>query len=321
MPAHFVISVVMPAHNEQVALPVIVRRVMTTLAPWPHEIIVIDDGSTDGTWEEIRALHEVHPQVRGIRLTRNFGHQAALVAGLRAAKGAAVIMMDADGQHPAELLPEFVRLWRRGHTLVQGIRITAAEERWLKRLTSRAFYRMWSLLSGVPIVRGSADFRLIDRAALDAVLASAGSLVFLRGLIAWLGYEVRYIPFTAAARLGGCSSYTWLRMLQLSIDGLTAYSIVPLRIAMALGLSISGLSLAYLCFVLGAWLGSMRVVSGWASTAGLMSLVGGIQLFTVGVLGEYVGRIFLRTLDRPQFVVADEVGTSLGYRRRTGGAT
>jgi dolichol-phosphate mannosyltransferase len=300
-----VVSVVIPAYNERGTLPIVVPRVSAALEGLAHEIVLIDDGSTDGTWTTIHELREQHPSVRGIRFTRNFGHQAALAAGLRAARGGAVIMMDADGQHPPELLAEFVRLWREGHRIVQAVRTSDGTEPFVKRVSSNTFYRVWSALSGVPIVRGSADFRLLDRAVLDTVLASRGSLVFLRGLLPWLGYDTALVYFTAPGRIAGNSGYTWRRMVRFSADALTSFSVVPLRVAIGLGVLMSLLSFLYLGYILLIVAFSDSVVSGWASTAGLVALVGGIQLFTIGVLGEYVGRIFLRTTDRPEFVVAE----------------
>jgi glycosyltransferase involved in cell wall biosynthesis len=301
------VSVVIPAHNERDSLRRVVADVGAALGSWSHEIVLIDDGSSDGTWDEIRALKAERSGVRGIRFTRNFGHQAALAAGLRAASGSAVIMMDADGQHPTGLLATFVRLWEEGHPVVQGVRTASSGESWLKASTSRLFYWCWSTLSGVPITRGTADFRLIDRHVLENVLATGGSMIFLRGLIPWLGYPISCVSFQAGPRLAGRSRYTWRRMLRFSLDGLLAFSVVPLRLAMALGISMALISFVYLCYVVFIWFYSLRVVSGWASTAGLVALVGGIQLFTIGVLGEYVGRIFLRTTDRPQFVIAERL--------------
>jgi polyisoprenyl-phosphate glycosyltransferase len=304
--SHPVISIVLPAHNERDALRRVVGDIVSALAAWDHEIVIVDDGSSDGTWKEIQSLHDQCHRVRGIKLTRNFGHQAALTAGLRAASGSAVVMMDADGQHPPRLLPRFIRLWEEGHPIVQGVRTSSTGEGWLKRTTSNLFYSVWSTLSGVQMTRGAADFRLIDRKALETLLSSSGSLVFLRGLIPWLGYDMAYVPFEAESRVAGQPRYTWGRMVRLSTDGLMAFSVVPLRLAMALGIVISLLSFVDLCYIVFIWLYSNRVISGWASTAGLVALVGGIQLFTIGVLGEYVGRIFLRTTDRPQFVISDE---------------
>jgi dolichol-phosphate mannosyltransferase len=297
----------MPAHNESDSLARVVQSVSAALAGRTHEILVVDDGSSDSTWFTVKALHENIPAVGGIRLTRNFGHQAALAAGLKGARGAAVVMMDSDGQHPPELLPAMLRLWEEGHVVVQTVRTDAHHEGWLKRSTSRSFYYFWSALSGVNVQRGTADFRLVDRRVLDCALASGGSLSYLRGLIPWLGFPVTYLPFEASRRLGGRPAYTWRRSLRLCLDGVTGFSVVPLRLAIGLGVLVSAVSFSYLCYVLAVWLLSDRVVSGWASTAGLVALIGGIQLLTIGVLGEYVGRIFMRTTDRPQFVVIEEV--------------
>jgi dolichol-phosphate mannosyltransferase len=162
-------------------------------------------------------------------------------------------------------------------------------------------------MSGVPVLKGTADFRLLDRRVVDAVLVSGGSLTYLRGLIPWLGFRTCYVPFAAARRVGGSPRYTWRRSLRLSIDGVTAFSVVPLRLAMGLGGTVAAVAFAYLCYVLVVWVSSSRVVSGWASIAGLVAMLGGIQLFTIGVLGEYVGRIFMRTMDRPQFVIEEEL--------------
>lgn len=300
-----VLSVVLPAHNEQDALPVMVAAIAASLQQWSHHIIVVDDGSTDGTWRVVEELRSKY-DVRGIRFTRNFGHQAAILAGLLAARGDAVVMMDADGQHPPELLPAFVEQWRGGSQVVQGIRRRDASAGAFKRWASAAFYRVIRLLAGVDIHPGSADFRLLARPVLEHVLGSAGPLLFLRGLIPWLGYETSYVPFDAGRRIGGKTSYTLRRMLRLSVDGLLGFSIVPLRLAVALGFLISGASFVYLAYVLWIRLTAGNVVPGWASMTGLLSLLGGIQLLTLGVLGEYVGRLFLSTMKRPSYVIRDQ---------------
>ena len=298
------VSVVLPAYNEQESLPAVVHAIASSLAPWPHEIIVVDDGSTDGTWRAVERLGG-ECGVRGIRFTRNFGHQAAILAGLIAARGDAVIMMDADGQHPAELLPIFIQLWEAGSPVVQGVRRRNASAGPFKRWTSAAFYRVMRLLAGVDIHSGSADFRLLARPVLENVLASAGPLLFLRGLIPWLGHQTAHVPFEAGPRMAGRTSYTLRQMMRLSVDGLLGFSIVPLRLAVALGLLISGASFLYLAYIVVIRFTAGNVVPGWASMTGLLALLGGIQLVTLGVLGEYVGRLFLSTLKRPPYVVRD----------------
>jgi polyisoprenyl-phosphate glycosyltransferase len=302
------VSVIMPAHNEQAALPRVVRQVLEALREWPTEILVVDDGSTDATWSVIQELAAEHPEVTGLRFTRNFGHQSAILAGLGAARGDAVVMMDADGQHPPELLSAFVTRWRDGAAVVQGIRDVNPDAGAWKRWTSDLFYGVITRLAGVRIPRGSADFRLLDREVVDRVLGSAGPLLFLRGLIPWLGYDTATVRFEAQRRLAGRSSYTLSRMVGLSLDGVLSFSIVPLRLATAVGASVSALSFLYLIYIVAVRLGAGRAVPGWASTAGLLALLGGLQLLTMGVLGEYIGRIFLASQSRPHFVVREQVG-------------
>ena len=297
------ISVVIPAFNEDANLAPLVSEIGRVLAAHPHEIIIVDDGSTDGTWDSIARLKDSHPQISGIRLTRNFGHQAALLAGLTAARGDAVIMMDGDGQHPPACLPRFVAEWERGSHVVQGVRLSTEGEGAMKGWTSRTFYRVLSWAGGPSIPTGSADFRLLSREALDAVLRSVGPLLFLRGLIPWLGYPAAHVPFEAHRRRAGAPQYTVWRMLRLSVHGLLSFTLVPLRLAMFLGLTVAAFSFLYLLVVIGAWFVSSTVVPGWASVMGLLALLGGIQLVTIGVLGEYLGRVFVAQLNRPHFVV------------------
>ena len=302
------LSVVLPVHEEAGALGAVVARIAAALAAESYEIILVDDGSRDDSWKVIVGLRSTHPQLVGIRFTRNFGHQSAILAGLVAARGQAVIMMDSDGQHPPELLPELIARWRAGALVVQGIRTDTDDASAFKRGTSRLFYRVFTALAGVRIPRGSADFRLLSRPVLDKVLASSGPLLFLRGLIPWLGFQAEDVPFTVERRLAGRSSYSLRRMLQLSVHGLLGFSINPLRFASAMGIAVSLLAFIYLAYIVTIWFTSREVVPGWASTAGLLAFLGGIQLLTLGILGEYVGRIFTAHLDRPPFVIQEQFG-------------
>jgi polyisoprenyl-phosphate glycosyltransferase len=299
------VSVILPVHNEQDSLPLTVPEIKSALEGWRHEIIVIDDGSSDETWTVIRGLQGTHG-VRGIRFTRNFGHQSAILAGLLTARGEAVITMDADGQHPAELLPTFLSHWKTGSQVVQGVRVRNDTGGAFKRWTGILFYKLIRALAGVDIHSGSADFRLLARPVVKQVLESCGPLLFMRGLVPWLGYNTSYVQFEARPRIAGQTSYTLSQMVRLSVDGLLSFSIVPLRLAVVLGLMISAASFVYLAYIVLIRLSSGDVVPGWASMTGLLSLLGGIQLLTLGVLGEYVGRIFLSTLNRPRYVVCDD---------------
>jgi dolichol-phosphate mannosyltransferase len=308
------VSIVLPTQDEEAALPLVVPAVLAAAAPHHVELVVIDDGSRDGTWNVIQRLAGAHPGVTGIRFTRNFGHQAAILAGLVAARGDAVIVMDADGQHPPALIRTMLERWRDGYQVVQGIR-TPDSERGLKGFFSRLFYRVLHSLSGVDVPAGSADFRLLGRPVVDTVLRSAGHLLFLRGLVPYLGYETAYVPFAAPPRVAGRSSYTWRKMVRLSLDGLLSFSVVPLRMAIAVGFVVSLVSFAYLIYTLVIWWTVSGVVHGWASTVGMLSLLGGIQLVTLGVVGEYLGRLFLSSLNRPTFVVREQTG--VGDRTRS----
>jgi glycosyltransferase involved in cell wall biosynthesis len=301
------VSVVMPAHNEEAALPRVVAQVSAAAAGCDLEIVIVDDGSTDGTWQEIGRLRQQIAGVRGIRFTRNFGHQSAILAGLLAARGDAVIVMDADGQHPPDLIPVLIERWRAGFQVVQGIR-APSDERTLKNAASRLFYRALHALSGVDVPSGSADFRLLGRPVVDAVLRSAGHLLFLRALVPYLGYEAAHVRFSAPPRIAGRTSYTWRKMVRLSLDGLMSFSIVPLRAAIGIGLLVSIASFLYLVYAVFIWLFARGVVPGWASTVGLLALLGGIQLLTLGVIGEYLGRLFLSSLNRPSFVIREQTG-------------
>ncbi|HEU4432551.1 MAG TPA: glycosyltransferase family 2 protein [Pyrinomonadaceae bacterium] len=301
------ISIVAPAHNEEESLPVFVQKVSFELADKDHEIIIVDDGSTDRTWSTIVRLKKEYPGVRGVRFTRNFGHQSAILAGLAEARGGAVIMMDSDGQHPESLIPEMIKQWSEGYDVVQAVRTKTDKEGVLKKISSNLFYRILVKLSGVNVPHGSADFRLLSRTVVDAVLHSAGSQLFLRGLIPWMGFPTVYVPFEAARRMAGRSSYTWKRMIRLSVDGLMTFSIIPLRMAIMLGISVSALSFLYLVYIIVIWATSSQVVHGWASMTGLLSFLGGIQLITVGVVGEYLGRLYISNLNRPHFVVKEQL--------------
>ncbi|HJR71411.1 MAG TPA: glycosyltransferase family 2 protein, partial [Gammaproteobacteria bacterium] len=234
------ISIVIPAHNEEHNLEVLyvnVREVMDAAAnssDW--ELVVVDDGSTDGTWSAIERLSANDVRVRGLRLSRNFGHQPALMAGLAAARGRAVIMMDADLQHPPALLPQLVRKWREGFQIVHAVRRDPPNLSWGKRTFSRLYYRLFAFLSGVAIEPGSADFRLLDRQVVDEILKFEEEGLFLRGLVHWVGYATTSVPFECGERHAGKSKYSLRKMLTLGWHGVSSFSLVPLRIGIAIGL-------------------------------------------------------------------------------------
>ncbi len=306
-PANPFISVVIPAFNEMDALKDTVARVQEVLADYAFEIIIVDDGSSDRTWGVISELNAANPKVRGLGFARNFGHQPALLAGLEASRGDAVVTMDADGQHPPELIPELLEAWRNGAPVVQTIRSDAGVG-FFKRATSNAYYKLFSWLAETKIEPGSADFRVLDRTVVDVLRQHPRSSLFLRGFIPWTGFATTHVPFEPLERTAGSTKYSLGRMFGLARQGIMRFSIKPLRLATFLGSATCIVALAYLVYVLIIRLTSTEFVIGWASLAGLLTLLGGIQLVVIGILGEYIGMIFETQLGRPPYVVQKRIG-------------
>lgn len=296
------ISIVVPAYNESENLAMLTAGIVEVMGERPWELIIVDDGSTDDTFEQIAEIARRDPRVRGLGLSRNFGHQFALAAGLRHARGEAVITMDADLQHPPAVLPLMVGHWREGYKVVQAVREDEAEGSRFKRCTSRGFYRIFSLLSGVPIDAGMSDFRLLDRAVVDHVNALDEADLFLRGLLAWMGHRRALIPYRPGRRHGGQSKYGLGKMLRLARMGIFAFSPVPLRIGTALGLVMSALSAGEVVYVLYTYLAG-RTVPGWASTMVLLSSLFAVLFLLLGIQGAYLLRIYERVQRRPSFVI------------------
>ena len=303
------ISIVVPAYNEESNLAVLyanVREVMDGLGDvddW--EIVIVDDGSTDATWKVIETLNAASGRVRGIRLSRNFGHQSALMAGLAAARGRAVISMDADLQHPPALLPQLVRKWQEGFQIVHAVRRDPPNVPWFKRVTSRLYYQVFTFLSGVEIEPGAADFRLLDRQVLDEILQFEEEGLFLRGIVRWVGYATASVPFDCQKRHAGTTKYGLRKMLTLGWHGVSAFSLVPLRIGIIIGLLSSTLAFISVGLaILGKWLDD-SAIPGWASSVAISSFLFGVLFVFLAVLAEYVGRIAVEVRRRPRFLVRD----------------
>jgi len=309
------ISIVVPAYNEEHNLDVLHRRVSGIMdgavgrEDW--ELVFVDDGSTDGTWLAIDALNKSDARVRGVRLSRNFGHQSALMAGLAAARGQAVVMMDADLQHPPELLPQLVAKWREGFQIVHAVRRDPPNLSWFKRATSRAYYKMFAFLSGVEIEPGAADFRLLDRQVLDEILQFEEEGLFLRGIVHWVGYATASVPFDCGERYAGSSKYSLTKMLRLGWHGVSAFSLVPLRIGIVIGLISSSIAFLGVCYaILGKWL-DKEAIPGWASSVAISSFLFGVLFVFLAVLAEYVGRIAVEIRRRPRFLVRETTRTAV----------
>lgn len=298
------ISVVVPVHNEEGSLDALFAEVAINLADHDFEILFVDDGSTDDSLSVIQALAAEHPEVRYVSFSRNFGHQAALRAGLAEATGDAVISMDADLQHPPSLLPELIARWQEGNDVVYTVRDDrAARVPWFKRVTSRAFYRVLNFLSDLTIEPGAADFRLLDRAVCDAVNAQHEANLFLRGYIQWIGFRQVGVPYVPAERLTGQSKYSLRKMITFAGSGITQFSIRPLRLGYLLSMGAFGLALGYIVYA-AVVAAAGDTVPGWLSLVALFVFFQGFQFLLIGLIGEYLGRTFMQTKGRPDYIVA-----------------
>jgi glycosyltransferase involved in cell wall biosynthesis len=299
------LSVVVPVHDEQETLEELVRRLtaaLDDLAGLDGEIILVDDGSRDMSYPLMLQIARREPRVKVVQLSRNFGHQIAITAGVELARGDAVIVMDSDLQHPPELIPEFVRRWEEGFDIVYGVMQQRSED-WFKRVTARAFYALLRKLTKVEMPAAAGDFRLIDRVAVDAFVSMRERDRYVRGMFAWLGFQQTGIDYVPPARYAGTSKYTVRRMARLAFDGIFSFSIYPLRVVLALGLIVSLIS-----FVVGVVSGISKYVGiytvpGWTTIVVVVTFIGGIQLVVLGGIGEYIGRIYEEVKRRPLYVI------------------
>ncbi|MBI5625498.1 MAG: glycosyltransferase family 2 protein [Elusimicrobia bacterium] len=303
-----VLSVVVPVYNEEECLPAFHRELSAILRSQvePYEIVYVDDGSQDRSLELVESLRLSDPNVRAVVLTRNFGHQLALTAGLEFSRGEAVVTMDADLQHPPSLIPRMLAEWRKGARVVSTVRTDTEDIGACKRLTSRLFYGLINALSRTPVQPDAADFRLLDRGAVETLRSMKERHRFLRGMIGWLGLPEAVIEFSAGRRAAGASKYTWARMFSFAADGIVSFSTLPLKAALILGslaLGLCGLYAGYVVYMF-AFHGVL-LIKGWASTVLLTMFLGGCQLILLGVTGEYIGRIYEEIKARPLFLVRE----------------
>jgi dolichol-phosphate mannosyltransferase len=299
-----VISIVVPCFNEEEILPQTLSRVHAAgqTTGLSYEILLVDDGSADRTWEIIAAQAQHDARVRGVRLSRNFGHQMALTAGLERARGSEVLVIDADLQDPPELLGVMLAKRAEGFDVVYGQRRSRAGETWFKLATSKLFYRLIGYLAEVPIPPDTGDFRLMSRRAVDAFLLLPETSRFIRGMVAWIGYAQVAVPYDRQARTAGKTKYSLGRMLRFSVDAVTGFSIKPLRAASLASAGLLGAALLITLWALITWLGH-GTVRGWTSLIVTILLVGGVQTLILGIIGEYIGRLFLEVKRRPLYLI------------------
>jgi dolichol-phosphate mannosyltransferase len=300
------ITIVVPFLNEKENLPVLLERLAGTFAgraeDW--ELLLVDDGSTDGSAEWAVAQAQANSHVRVVRLSRNFGHQLAITAGLDRSDGDAVVVMDADLQDPPETIGPMVDKWREGHEVVYAVRRSRAGETWSKKFLAAGFYRVFRRLAQVNIPMDAGDFRLVDRCVVDALREMRELHRFMRGLTCWVGFRQASVEYDRAARFAGETKYPVWKSARLAFDAITSFSASPLRWIAVLGVGICAVAALWVLFVLAQALvnpGSMQ--KGWASTIAVMVFLGGVQLVSIGLLGQYVSRIFEEGKRRPLYLV------------------
>lgn len=299
------LSVVVPCYNEEKGIKELLARLLPVCQNAfgrSFEVILIDDGSKDQTWKEIRSNSDSFPNVIGIKLSRNYGHQKALSAGLQQAQGEYIFILDADLQDPPELLPSMLHMIQNGNDVVYGKRRARAGETWFKRKSASLFYRILSKLSDVEIPKDTGDFRLMTRRVLNQLNAMPESHRFIRGMVSWIGFKQEAILYDRDERSIGETHYPLKKMLSFAVDAVTSFSIVPLRIASICGALISVLSCLGMVGVAVSYLFG-ETIAGWASLAVLILFIGGTQLLVLGIIGEYIGRIYSENKRRPLYII------------------
>jgi glycosyltransferase involved in cell wall biosynthesis len=307
LPRRESLTVVVAAFNEEAALPLLHARLAAVFDGLGLDagVLYVDDGSQDRTWEVLCAIAERDPRVGLLRLSRNFGKELALTAGLDQVDSDAAVVLDADGQDPPELLPEFIARWRAGADVVYGRRTSRSGEGWFKRATAHAFYRVIKRLSATEIPADTGDFRLLSRRVLDALRGLRERQRFMKGLFAWVGYPQVELPYERGPRIAGRSKFNFWRLWNFALEGITGFSTAPLRVATYIGLASAAMAFGY-----GAWIVAKTLlwgdaVQGWPTMMTVVLFLGGVQLVALGVIGEYLGRLFLESKQRPLYLVRD----------------
>ena len=318
------ISIVMPVYVEAANLADVLKEVHANLkqSDVSFEFVLIDDGSPDDTWAVIEELSKAYPMLRAARLSRNFGKESALCAGLEMASGEAVITMDADGQHPPSLLPQMIRTWSEGGVdIVEATKIHRGKETLFGKMGARLFYLLWNWLSGFEL-KGASDYKLLNRRVVDAYLQMGERSVFFRGMTAWLGFRRTQIPFEVATRSGGRSSWSIFRLFRLALTGITAFSAIPLQIVTFTGVLFLLFAFFFGLQTLYVYL-SGNAVTGFATVIFLLLIIGSLLMISLGIIGEYIARIYDEVKLRPRYLIGDVIrpANGLSVSSNTGSPT
>jgi len=304
------ISIILPCFNEQDNLDELYLRLTSVMKNIGegYELIFVDDGSSDNSINKLTVLCSLDSRVKFIEFSRNFGHQAAIFAGLDYADGDAVIMMDADLQHPPELIPELIEKWKEGYDVVYTVRNDPLETSLFKKITAKTFYKIINLLAEIKIPENSADFRLLDNKVIKSFRSLKERTKFFRGLINWVGFHQCPIYYEAEPRFAGQSKYTVRKMVKFAFDGITSFSAFPLHIATIFGTLVSAFSFVYALYAIYVRVFTHEAVPGWTSVLVAVLFLGGVQLLCLGVLGEYLNRVYTETKSRPTYIVRKACG-------------
>ncbi|MFA9388721.1 MAG: glycosyltransferase [Prolixibacteraceae bacterium] len=300
------ISIVVPCYNETESIREFYRVITEVLnSKYHYELIFVNDGSTDDTLSQLKELADRNANVKYISFSRNFGHQNALKAGLDLSEGDAVISLDADLQHPPRLIPTLIQKWEEGNDVVYTVREEHASIGFFKKITSRTFYKMMNGLSETKIEIGASDFRLLDRKVVDVLKSMPESSLFLRGMISWMGFQQMAIPYQADERFAGQSKYTIRKMIKLASSGITSFSIRPLKLSIYIGVTLALMAFAFVIYALIIHFFTDQAIPGWASIVVGIMFFSGVNLLFLGIIGEYLGKLFLEHKGRPNYIIRE----------------
>lgn len=308
---HPLLSMVIPCYNEEAVIGETLKRLAqfrSEITDLRLEFVFVDDGSKDQTRALLKAAAEKNPEIRIIGFARNFGHQIAVSAGVDAARGDAVVLIDADLQDPPEVVHQMIAKWREGYDVVYGVRTERPGESAFKLATARGFYRLLNKLSDVPIPLDTGDFRLMSRQVVDTLRAMPEKDRFVRGMVSWIGFKQTALPYRRAERFAGETKYPLRKMLKFATDGIMSFSSKPLQLAIGLGVTAAAMALLGIIYAIGMRLFTSTWVEGWTALMIAVLFIGGVQLLCVGILGEYIGRIYSEIKRRPLYIVQEYIG-------------
>lgn len=313
------ISIMVPCYNEETVLPEFYKRtsaVIDGIAGYDFEFVFVNDGSSDGTLEILQKMRKMDKRVSYINLSRNFGKEIAMIAGIDYLDGDAAVIMDADLQDPPELINEMIEWWNQGYDDISAKRRSRAGESFFKKWSSHTFYKILQIMSDIPIQPDVGDFRLLDKKCLNALRLMRESQRYTKGMFSWIGFNKKEILFDRDARAAGTTKWNYRKLANLAIEGITSFTIAPLRLSSLTGFALSVLSMLYMAFIIIRTLFFGDKVAGYPSLISVILFIGGVQLFFLGIIGEYLGRIFNESKFRPLYLVRDLNGTTLMEQRK-----